>query len=117
MPYYDCTLDDYLLQNHLSKNDIVIYESTVYPGCTEEECVPVLEFNSKMIFKVTLPSCDPLGPIQPGSFPPCPASKQTTLSEFLGGFFSESAVGNTADTNNRAKQKIKISRTVENIIF
>ena len=34
----------------LSKNDIVIYESTVYPGCTEEECVPVLEFNSKMIF-------------------------------------------------------------------
>jgi len=34
----------------LSKNDIVIYESTVYPGCTEEECVPVLEINSGMIF-------------------------------------------------------------------
>lgn len=27
----------------LKKNDLVIYESTVYPGCTEEECVPVLE--------------------------------------------------------------------------
>jgi UDP-N-acetyl-D-galactosamine dehydrogenase len=27
----------------LKKNDIVIYESTVYPGVTEEECVPVLE--------------------------------------------------------------------------
>src|SRR5690606_20894908 len=27
----------------LRKGDIVIYESTVYPGCTEEECVPVLE--------------------------------------------------------------------------
>ena len=27
----------------LQKEDIVIYESTVYPGCTEEECVPVLE--------------------------------------------------------------------------
>ncbi|WP_426668548.1 nucleotide sugar dehydrogenase [Mucilaginibacter sp. McL0603] len=27
----------------LKKRDIVIYESTVYPGCTEEECVPVLE--------------------------------------------------------------------------
>ncbi|MDT8394637.1 MAG: Vi polysaccharide biosynthesis UDP-N-acetylglucosamine C-6 dehydrogenase TviB [Bacteroidales bacterium] len=27
----------------LSENDIVIYESTVYPGATEEECVPVLE--------------------------------------------------------------------------
>lgn len=34
----------------LSKNDIVIYESTVYPGCTEEECVPILEINSGMIF-------------------------------------------------------------------
>ena len=26
----------------LSKGDIIIYESTVYPGCTEEDCVPVL---------------------------------------------------------------------------
>lgn len=30
----------------LKKGDIVIYESTVYPGCTEEDCVPVLEKNS-----------------------------------------------------------------------
>ena len=30
----------------IKKNDIVIYESTVYPGCTEEDCVPVLEANS-----------------------------------------------------------------------
>lgn len=28
---------------HLKKGDYVIYESTVYPGCTEEECVPILE--------------------------------------------------------------------------
>ena len=28
------------------KGDIVIYESTVYPGCTEEDCVPVLEKTS-----------------------------------------------------------------------
>lgn len=27
----------------IKKGDIVIYESTVYPGCTEEDCVPVLE--------------------------------------------------------------------------
>ena len=27
----------------LKKGDIVIYESTVYPGCTEEDCVPILE--------------------------------------------------------------------------
>ncbi|MBC9795145.1 nucleotide sugar dehydrogenase, partial [Sinomicrobium weinanense] len=30
----------------LKKGDIVIYESTVYPGCTEEDCVPVLERES-----------------------------------------------------------------------
>jgi UDP-N-acetyl-D-glucosamine/UDP-N-acetyl-D-galactosamine dehydrogenase len=34
----------------LKKNDIVIYESTVYPGCTEEDCVPVLERESGLIF-------------------------------------------------------------------
>ncbi|MDQ1325345.1 MAG: UDP-N-acetyl-D-glucosamine/UDP-N-acetyl-D-galactosamine dehydrogenase [Campylobacterota bacterium] len=34
----------------LKKNDIVIYESTVYPGCTEEECVPVLEKCSGLKF-------------------------------------------------------------------
>jgi UDP-N-acetyl-D-galactosamine dehydrogenase len=27
----------------LNKGDVVIYESTVYPGCTEEVCVPILE--------------------------------------------------------------------------
>lgn len=34
----------------LNKGDIVIYESTVYPGATEEICVPVLEEYSKMKF-------------------------------------------------------------------
>ena len=34
----------------LKPNDIVIYESTVYPGATEEECVPVLEKFSNMKF-------------------------------------------------------------------
>ena len=34
----------------LKKDDIVIYESTVYPGATEEECVPVLEKFSGMKF-------------------------------------------------------------------
>ena len=34
----------------LKKGDIVIYESTVYPGCTEEECVPVLERVSGLAF-------------------------------------------------------------------
>tara|TARA_Y100001970_G_scaffold156836_1_gene191874 strand:+ start:3227 stop:4501 length:1275 start_codon:yes stop_codon:yes gene_type:complete len=34
----------------LSKDDIVIYESTVYPGATEEVCVPILEKHSNLTF-------------------------------------------------------------------
>jgi UDP-N-acetyl-D-galactosamine dehydrogenase len=34
----------------LRKNDIVIYESTVYPGATEEVCIPILEKNSGLKF-------------------------------------------------------------------
>ncbi|MGG5617853.1 nucleotide sugar dehydrogenase [Myroides odoratimimus] len=34
----------------LKQGDIVIYESTVYPGCTEEECIPVLKETSKLVF-------------------------------------------------------------------
>ncbi|MGG1946438.1 Vi polysaccharide biosynthesis UDP-N-acetylglucosamine C-6 dehydrogenase TviB [Trinickia sp. NRRL B-1857] len=36
----------------LKKGDIVVYESTVYPGCTEEDCVPVLERVSGLKFNV-----------------------------------------------------------------
>lgn len=36
----------------LKKGDIVIYESTVYPGCTEEICVPILEKVSGLTFNV-----------------------------------------------------------------
>ncbi len=35
-----------LVSKYLKKNDIVVYESTVYPGVTEEVCVPILEKNS-----------------------------------------------------------------------
>jgi UDP-N-acetyl-D-galactosamine dehydrogenase len=34
----------------LKKGDVVIYESTVYPGCTEEDCVPILEKHSSLKF-------------------------------------------------------------------
>lgn len=34
----------------LKKDDIVIYESTVFPGCTEEVCVPILEMTSGLKF-------------------------------------------------------------------
>jgi len=36
----------------LKKGDIVVYESTVYPGCTEEDCVPILEKFSGLKFNV-----------------------------------------------------------------
>ena len=44
---FDATSD---IGTIISKNDIVIYESTVYPGCTEEDCVPILENKSKLKF-------------------------------------------------------------------
>ena len=36
----------------ISKNDIVVYESTVYPGVTEEECLPVVEKVSGLKFNI-----------------------------------------------------------------
>lgn len=36
----------------LKKGDIVVYESTVYPGCTEEDCIPVLERVSGLKYNV-----------------------------------------------------------------
>jgi UDP-N-acetyl-D-galactosamine dehydrogenase len=36
----------------LKKGDVVVYESTVYPGCTEEICVPILERESGLKFNV-----------------------------------------------------------------
>ncbi|KXH85484.1 nucleotide sugar dehydrogenase [Chryseobacterium kwangjuense] len=39
-----------MLGEIIKKGDIVIYESTVFPGCTEEECVPVLEKHSGLTF-------------------------------------------------------------------
>lgn len=35
----------------LKKGDYVVFESTVYPGCTEEDCIPVLEAESGLKFK------------------------------------------------------------------
>jgi len=41
-----------MLGRVISKGDIVIYESTTYPGCTEEDCVPVIEKVSGLKFNV-----------------------------------------------------------------
>ncbi|HXH99778.1 MAG TPA: nucleotide sugar dehydrogenase [Sphingobacteriaceae bacterium] len=39
-----------LVGSLLKKGDLVIYESTVYPGCTEEDCVPILEKESGLTY-------------------------------------------------------------------
>jgi UDP-N-acetyl-D-galactosamine dehydrogenase len=39
-----------LVGGALSRGDLVVYESTVYPGCTEEICVPILEHESGLKF-------------------------------------------------------------------
>ena len=39
-----------IISKLLKKNDLIIYESTVYPGCIEEECVPILEKFSNLSF-------------------------------------------------------------------
>ena len=39
-----------IISKNLVKGDIVVYESTVYPGATEEICIPILETNSKLKF-------------------------------------------------------------------
>ncbi len=39
-----------MLGGVISKGDIVIYESTVYPGATEEVCIPIIEKHSGLIF-------------------------------------------------------------------
>jgi UDP-N-acetyl-D-galactosamine dehydrogenase len=39
-----------IVAKNLKKNDLVVYESTVYPGLTEEECIPLLEKHSKLEF-------------------------------------------------------------------
>ena len=39
-----------LVGGALNAGDIVIYESTVFPGCTEEVCIPILEQVSGLVF-------------------------------------------------------------------
>lgn len=39
-----------LVGKYIKKNSVVVYESTVYPGATEEDCVPILENSSSLVF-------------------------------------------------------------------
>ena len=39
-----------MIGKFINKGDTIIYESTVYPGCTEDDCVPILERSSGLKF-------------------------------------------------------------------
>ena len=39
-----------IVGRYLKKDNVVIYESTVFPGCTEQICVPILEKNSNLVY-------------------------------------------------------------------
>ena len=41
-----------IVAKKIKKGDIVIYESTVYPGCTEEDCVPIIEEKSGLRYNI-----------------------------------------------------------------
>src|SRR5262249_51650677 len=52
----------------LSPGDVVVYESTVYPGATEEVCVPELEKESGLVFNSDFFVAYPPERINPGDF-------------------------------------------------
>ncbi|QHV95287.1 nucleotide sugar dehydrogenase [Spirosoma endbachense] len=70
----------------LKKGDLVIYESTVYPGCTEEDCVPVLEKCSNLVYNQDFFCGYSPERINPGD-------KERTLTKIL-----KITSGSTADT-------------------
>jgi len=62
--------------NILKSGDIIVYESTVYPGCTEEDCAPILEKQSGLEYIITNPESRNTNP-----------ETQTTNPEKTNGFF------------------------------
>ena len=76
----------------LKKGDIVIYESTVYPGVTEDECVPVLEKQSGLKFNVDFFAGYSPERINPGD-------KQHTIAKIL-----KITSGSTPETAERVDQ-------------
>jgi UDP-N-acetyl-D-glucosamine/UDP-N-acetyl-D-galactosamine dehydrogenase len=76
----------------LKKGDTVVYESTVYPGVTEDECVPVLEVQSGLKFNIDFFAGYSPERINPGD-------KQHTVAKIL-----KITSGSTAETAERVDQ-------------
>jgi len=71
----------------LKKGDYVVFESTVYPGCTEEDCVPVLEQESGLKFPVDFKVGFSPERINPGD----KVNTLTTIKKITSGCDAESA--------------------------
>ena len=71
----------------LSKGDVVVYESTVYPGCTEEICVPILERISGLRFNRDFYAGYSPERINPGD----PQHRLTTIRKITSGSTPEAA--------------------------
>jgi UDP-N-acetyl-D-glucosamine/UDP-N-acetyl-D-galactosamine dehydrogenase len=82
----------YMVGNYLSHNDIVIYESTVYPGATEEVCVPILEKASGLKFNEDFYCGYSPERINPGD-------KERTLTQI-----KKIVSGSTPDATNRVNK-------------
>lgn len=83
----------------LKKGDVVVYESTVYPGCTEEVCVPVLEKVSGLRFNVDFFAGYSPERINPGD----KHHRVTTIKKVTSGSTPEIAV----EVDNLYKQIVK----------
>ena len=81
----------------LKKGDIVVYESTVYPGATEEECVPVLERVSGLVFNTDFFAGYSPERINPGD-------KEHTVSKILK--ITSGSTPETAETVDRVYRTI-----------
>lgn len=65
-----------LVGKYISKGGIVVYESTVYPGCTEEVCIPIIELMSGLKYKIDFHAGYSPERINPGD-------KQNTLTTII----------------------------------
>ena len=108
-----------MLGEILKKGDIVIYESTVYPGCTEEVCVPILEESSNLIFNTDFYCGYSPERIVPGD----KINTLTTIKKVTSGSTPEIAIFVddlyssiiTAGTFNAASMKVaEASKAIEN---
>ncbi len=94
----------------LKPGDTVIYESTVYPGCTEEICVPILERVSGLRFEAsptTTSSNRPGNSVRPERSAAGSASKGPDISTFAVGYSPERI--NPGDKAHRVTNILKVT--------